>query len=146
MSKLMLSILGGVAEFERAIIREPQREGIAVAKGINPWIGARPIAEVTPPGLLAVIQRIEKRGALETAHRALGNCSQVFRYAVATGRCKSDPSHDLRGALPPETVVPMHLDPISLIDARPRRLPLAYRRAPYAEVLRLSHQRGFVLR
>lgn len=70
-------------------------------RDINPWIGARPIAEVTAPELLAVIRRIESRGALETAHRALGNCSQVFRYAVATGRCKSDPSRDLRGALPP---------------------------------------------
>ena len=70
-------------------------------RDIYPWIGARPIAEVTPPELLAVIRRIEARGALETAHRALGNCSQVFRYAVATGRIKSDPSRDLRGALPP---------------------------------------------
>jgi hypothetical protein len=51
--------------------------------------------------VLPVIQRIEDRGALETAHRALGNCSQVFRYAVETGRCKSDLSRDLRGALPP---------------------------------------------
>jgi integrase len=70
-------------------------------RDIFPWIGKRPIAEVTAPELLAVIRRIEGRGALETAHRALGNCSQVFRYTVATGRCKSDPSRDLRGALPP---------------------------------------------
>lgn len=70
-------------------------------RDIFPWIGARPIAEIAAPELLGVIRRIELRGALETAHRALGNCSQVFRYAVATGRCKSDPSRDLRGALPP---------------------------------------------
>lgn len=38
---------------------------------------------------------------METAHRALGNCAEVFRYAVATGRCDRDPSRDLRGALPP---------------------------------------------
>ena len=48
-----------------------------------------------------MIQRIEKRGALETAHRALGNCGQVFRYAIATGRAERDPSGDLRGALLP---------------------------------------------
>jgi integrase len=82
-----------------------ERHAVNIARvferDINPWIGTRPIAEVTPPELLTVIQRIERRGALETAHRALGNCSQVFRYAVATGRCKSDPSRDLRGALPP---------------------------------------------
>ena len=47
------------------------------------------------------MRRIENRGALETAHRALGNCGQVFRYAVATGRAMRDPCGDLRGALPP---------------------------------------------
>jgi integrase len=70
-------------------------------RDIFPWIGSKPIAGVTAPDLLSVIQRIEKRGALETAHRALGNCSQVFRYAVATGRAERDPTGDLRGALPP---------------------------------------------
>jgi integrase len=70
-------------------------------RDLFPWMGGRPIAEVTAPELLSVVRRIENRGALETAHRALGNCSQVFRYAVATGRCDRDPSGDLRGALPP---------------------------------------------
>lgn len=70
-------------------------------RDIFPWIGGSPIAEITPPELLAVVRRIESRGALETAHRALGNCGQVMRYAVATGRCERDPSGDLRGALPP---------------------------------------------
>ncbi len=72
-----------------------------LARDIFPWIGGRPIAEVNAPELLAVVQRIENRGALETAHRALANCGQVFRYAVATGRAERDPSGDLRGALPP---------------------------------------------
>ena len=70
-------------------------------RDIFPWIGGRPIAEITAPELLTAIRRIESRGALETAHRALGNCGQVFRYAVATGRAERDPSGDLRGALPP---------------------------------------------
>jgi hypothetical protein len=77
------------------------RIGRLLERDIYPWIGSRPIAEVGAPESLAVVRRIEKRGALETAHRALGNCSQVFRYAVATGRCTSDPSLNLRGALPP---------------------------------------------
>ena len=47
------------------------------------------------------MRRVESRGALETARRALGNCGQVFRYAIATGRANRDPSSDLRGALPP---------------------------------------------
>lgn len=68
---------------------------------IFPWVGSKPIADVTAPELLSVVRRIEGRGALETAHRALATCSQVFRYAVATGRAERDPSTDLRGALPP---------------------------------------------
>lgn len=66
-----------------------------------PWIGARPIADITAPELLAALRRIEARGALETAHRALQNSGQIFRYAIATGRASRDPSPDLRGALPP---------------------------------------------
>ncbi len=70
-------------------------------RDIFPWIGGKAIAVITAPQLLAAIRRIEQRGALETAHRALGNCGQVFRYAVATGRAERNPSSDLRGALPP---------------------------------------------
>lgn len=70
-------------------------------RDIFPWIGGKPIADVTAPDLLATVRRIENRGALETAHRALGNCGQVFRYAIATGRAARDISADLRGALPP---------------------------------------------
>jgi integrase len=70
-------------------------------RDVFPWIGARPIADISAPELLTVIRRIESRGALETAHRARTKCGQVLRYAVATGRCQGDPSRDLRGALPP---------------------------------------------
>jgi len=75
-------------------------------RDIFPWIGGRPIADLIAPELLGVARRIESRGALETAHRALGDCGQVFRYAVATGRAMRDPTGDLRGALPP--VKPEH--------------------------------------
>ncbi len=68
---------------------------------VFPWLGGKPVADITAPQLLQVIRRIEERGALETAHRMLGCCGQVFRYAVATGRAERDPSGDLRGALPP---------------------------------------------
>ena len=70
-------------------------------RDIFPLIGERPISEVSAQELLATVRKIEHRGSLETAHRALGNCGQVFRYAVATGRAERDPSGDLRGALPP---------------------------------------------
>ena len=57
-------------------------------RDIFPWLGGKPISEIAAPDLLAVLRRIEARGALDTSHRALGNCGQVFRYAVATGRCQ----------------------------------------------------------
>ncbi|MCU1223610.1 MAG: integrase [Edaphobacter sp.] len=69
---------------------------------VFPLVGNRAIADIKPPEVLGVIRRIETRGAIDTAHRVLGACSQVFRYGVATGRCESDPSRDLRGALPPK--------------------------------------------
>lgn len=68
-------------------------------RDIFPWIGEKPIAEVTPPKLLAVLRRIEERGALETAHRVLSTCGQIIRYGVATGRAERDTTQDLRGAL-----------------------------------------------
>ena len=70
-------------------------------RDIFPWLGGRPVAEMSAPELLTAVRRIEARGTLETAHRALGDCGRVFRYAVATGRALRDPTGDLRGALPP---------------------------------------------
>jgi integrase len=70
-------------------------------KDLLPWLGARPIAQMEPPELLRVIQKVEQRGALDTAHRVQQIASRVFRYGVATGRCARDPTSDLRGALPP---------------------------------------------
>ncbi|ATA52366.1 integrase [Variovorax boronicumulans] len=66
---------------------------------VFPYIGTRPIAQIEPPELLTVIRRIESRGVVETAHRALENCGQVFRFAVATGRATSNPARDLKDAL-----------------------------------------------
>ncbi len=66
-----------------------------------PEIGDKPIAEITPPILLAAVRKIEHRGAHDLAHRVLQVASQVFRYGVATGRCERDPAPDLRGALTP---------------------------------------------
>jgi hypothetical protein len=69
-------------------------------RDIFPWIGKRPIKAIEAPELLAVLRRIESRGALESAHRIRTIAGQVFRYAVATGRAERDPAAALRGALP----------------------------------------------
>ncbi|MFJ5445864.1 tyrosine-type recombinase/integrase [Methylobacillus methanolivorans] len=68
-----------------------------------PWLGSRPIADITAPDILEAIRRIEKLGILETAHRTLQTAGQVFRYAVQTGRAVRDVTADLKGALPPTT-------------------------------------------
>jgi integrase len=64
-----------------------------------PWIGCRPIRDVSAPELLAVLRRVEERGLGDTAHRLRTVAGQVFRYGVATGRCEHDIASDLRGAL-----------------------------------------------
>jgi len=80
-------------------------------RDVFPWIGGDPIAEVRAPDLLACLRRVESRGTVETAHRALQSCGQIFRYAIATGRASRDPSGDLRGAL--STVKGTHLASIT---------------------------------
>jgi integrase len=70
-------------------------------RDVYPWLGSRPVTEITASEVLAVLRRIEERGAIETAHRAHGDISAVFRYSIATQRATSDPCRDLRGALSP---------------------------------------------
>ena len=68
-------------------------------------MGKRPIRDIKAPELLAVLRRVESRGVLETAHRLMNYCGNIFRCAIATGRADRDISVDLRGALPPSTPV-----------------------------------------
>ena len=67
---------------------------------IFPWLGNRPIADITAREFLSTVNRVVDRGAVESAHRVLQNCGQVVRYAIATGRAERNPVADLRGALP----------------------------------------------
>lgn len=74
---------------------------------VYPDLGKRPIAEIRPAELLAVVRKIEKRGAVEVAKKSLQTCGQIFRYAVATGRAERDLSIDLRDALTSRPATPM---------------------------------------
>lgn len=80
------------AQYKKALAR--------LEKDVFPWMGSRPIAEITAPEVLAVLRRIDARGARYTAHKAKSEISQCFRYAIATGRAERDPCPDLRGAIP----------------------------------------------
>ena len=67
-----------------------------------PDIGCTPIAEISTPTLLAMARKIEVRGTIETTHKVLNACGQVFRYAIASGRCERNPVVDLKGAIKPK--------------------------------------------
>ena len=71
---------------------------------IFPWLGKKPIADITAPEVLDIVRRPQGQNKLETAHRALQAVGQVFRYAVQTGRAIRDVTSDLRGALPSPSV------------------------------------------
>jgi integrase len=77
------------------------REKRNLEKDLFPFLGARKIGDVESIELLAVVRRVEERGALDVAHRVLTTAGQVWRYAVATGRAKRDITTDIRGALKP---------------------------------------------
>ena len=70
-------------------------------KNIFPYLGHDTVAAISAPNLPRVLRKIEERGAIETAHRTLSICGQVFRYAIATARAERDVAADLKGALPP---------------------------------------------
>lgn len=71
----------------------------AFQNDIFPYVGARPISEIKPLELLNVLRKIEKRGALEKMRKVRQRCSEVFRYAIATGRAEFNPAADLSSAL-----------------------------------------------
>ncbi|WP_254276858.1 integrase arm-type DNA-binding domain-containing protein [Halomonas sp. 3H] len=68
-------------------------------RDVFPYLGTRPVAQITPPELLECLRKVEKRGHLETAIRIKTVVGQVCRYAITTGRAERDPAADLRGAL-----------------------------------------------
>ena len=78
------------------------RDRDQLVKLVGPYLGSRAISQIEAPELLAVLKRLERRGVRDTAHRVRAVCGRVFRYAIATGRAKRDPSADLKGALAPK--------------------------------------------
>ena len=97
---------------------------------VFPKLGNRPIADITPPEVLAMLRPIEDKGALETAQRVMQICGQVFMYAIATGRAERNPVPDLRGALKTPVVkhrlylkdseLPEYLEKLEAYDGEPQ--------------------------
>jgi integrase len=62
---------------------------------ILPVIGQRPVQDVTRPELVALVRKVEKRGALNVAGKIRQWLSQIFRYGLAKGSVESNPATDL---------------------------------------------------
>ena len=67
---------------------------------VFPIIGDLPIAEITIPDVVSVVEKIGKRGTIETAKRMKQLIGQIFRYATQRGLCQHNPAADLRDILP----------------------------------------------
>jgi integrase len=84
-------------------------------RDVFPYIGQRPIREITAPEVLEMIRRIESRGALDISRRAKQGVGQVFQFAIACGLASSDPTANLRGALKPRPRV-KHMSRLPLVE------------------------------
>jgi integrase len=69
-------------------------------RDVYPWLGSRPLKDLSAVEVLTTLRRITARGALETAARTKQFIGQAIRYGIATGRAERDVTQDLRGALP----------------------------------------------
>lgn len=68
-------------------------------KHVLPRVGRKPFRELTSRDLLDVLERVEQKGLLETAHRVRRSLGAICRYAVVTHRADIDVSAALKGAL-----------------------------------------------
>ena len=85
-----------------------KRHTIEVTRRLNnnvlPFIGKRNIQKITTADVLVLLQRIESRLAFDLAKRALNDCCQIWRFAMASGLCKRDVTQGLGVVLVPHTI------------------------------------------
>lgn len=84
-------------------------------RDVFPALGGKLIHEITPPDVLAMVRKIEARGALDISRRAKQGVGQIFQFAIASGLASTDPTAHLRGALKPRPRV-KHMSRISLSE------------------------------
>ncbi|WP_036771921.1 tyrosine-type recombinase/integrase [Photorhabdus australis] len=68
-------------------------------KDIFPYIGKRIITDIKPLDMLETLRKMEQRGVLDKLKKIRQACSQVFKYAIVTGRAEYNPAAELSGAL-----------------------------------------------
>jgi len=80
MSKLLLSVMGAFAEFERALIKERQREGIALAKQKGVYKGRKP--SLNPEQVRTLRSRVKAGETRASLAREFGISREtVYQYA-----------------------------------------------------------------
>lgn len=92
-------MLRGSAEYARRSWNNLERH-------VMPDLGHRPLAKITAPMILGILQRIEARGTIEAAHKVKAHISQIMRYGIACGLIYANPARDLAWALTPRAFVP----------------------------------------
>ncbi|MGJ3648753.1 tyrosine-type recombinase/integrase [Sphingomonas sp. GlSt437] len=100
---------------------------------IFPGLGSVPIGDIDPVMLLTELRKIEQRGSVEMAHRIRNHVGEVFRYGIATQRCRSDPSRDIAPAM----MRPAPVKHRARVDARD--LPQFFAKLAQDEGMRMSH-------
>lgn len=98
-SKTFLAVATEWAELQRWTPKYRNKVMAGLRNDVYPFLGHRSLAEIEPQDVLECLRRIQDRGANETGHRMKSTCDRIFRYGVATGRIKFNPSADLKGAL-----------------------------------------------
>jgi hypothetical protein len=99
-----LALIDEIAEKRKWSERHKKRAIRRLEINVFPDLADLPFDEVEPPHILAVLRKIEARGAHETAARTRVLCSQIFRFGIGNGKCKRDAAADLKGVLtPPES-------------------------------------------
>lgn len=71
-------------------------------RDVFPALGKKLLHEIKPPDVLALVRKIETRGALDISRRAKQGVGQIFQFAIASGLASADPTAHLRGALKPQ--------------------------------------------
>jgi hypothetical protein len=79
-----------------------ERKWHFLKKDVFPVFGKTPIKNITARDLLTLLEEIQRRGAIDIAHRVKGICGEVFRYGINTGKCDIDPTQSIKGVLIPK--------------------------------------------
>ena len=102
-------------------------------RNVFPALGKMPISGIKPRDVLFMLQKIEARGAIESAHKIKQLCGQIFRFAVSKSMAERDVTSDLRGALSaiPKANYAAITEPNQVGDLM--RSIFAYQGHPYAQ-------------